>query len=457
MRILLVAPAIDKYLLLPNEKSKEVKQFRFSLLSLLSVAACTPTEHSIQIVDEHVEQLNFELDVDVVGVSLMTGHATRAYEIGDNFLRRNRIVIFGGFHPSFLPEEALPHCSAIVVGEAETAWPQVLKDIKQMTLKKIYRNAEPIDLAMLNTPPRYLLEKRRREYITINAVQISRGCENKCNFCSIPAFYGSYRMRPIAKVVEELRTIRSQHILFIDDNIVGNAQYAREMFKAITPLKKKWVSQSSLKMVQEPGLLKAAVLSGCKGLFIGFETTNEQNLALVGKDFNKAEEYVHAVRVLHKHGVNVQAALIFGFDNDDSSVFERTLSFIESVGIDAIQTSILTPLPGTKLFEQMESQNRIVDRNWRNYDYRHVVFKPAKMSSAELLNGTEWIIGEFYRKRRIARRILKGLIRGDIFGTLHLSLPVNIGYHIDSVRWRINGIVPSKLAIDNKECNLTSA
>jgi radical SAM superfamily enzyme YgiQ (UPF0313 family) len=298
-------------------------------------------------------------------------------------------------------------------------------------------------LALLEIAPRYLLKKNEKEYFTINAIQISRGCENKCDFCSIPRFYGSYRIRPVEKVIEELKSIKSKNVLFIDDNIVGNTEYALQLFRAIAPLKKRWVSQASLKIVREKGLLEAAVTSGCKGLFIGFETINEKNLASINKSFNETKDYGDAVRVLHNHKVNVEAAIIFGFDNDDKTVFERTLEFVDKTGIDAVQTSILTPLPGTKMFDEMDRQGRIIDKEWKNYDYRHVVFKPKNISPEELLNGTEWFISEFYRKRRIAKRIASGFIRTDIMGTILLNIPVNIGYYLDAVRWKTKGTNPN--------------
>jgi radical SAM superfamily enzyme YgiQ (UPF0313 family) len=444
-RIALVAPAIEKYLLRPRAKAREVRAFRFSLLSLLTVAACTPPGYEIEIIDEHIDHLDFDMNADVVGVSFMTGHAPRAYEIGDAFLARGKTVVFGGFHPSFLPQEALRHASAVVVGEAENSWPVLLADLEKRSLKRVYRSRAPVDLAALTPPPRRLLEPKARQYMTINTVQASRGCGNRCDFCSIHRFYGGgYRTRPVDKVVEEVRAIPGRYILFIDDNILGDRDYARALFQALVPLKKRWISQASLELVRDPDLLDLAAAGGCRGLFVGLETLNQANLRAAGKSFNRVEEYGHAVDLLHGHGIGVEAALMFGFDHDDVTAFERTLAFVEQAGIDAVQVSIVTPLPGTRLYERMAREGRIVDHDWRRYDYRHVVFTPAGMTASELQNGADWFIREFYRPRRVARRLTRGFLRGSFALTAAVTLPLNAAYHIDARRWKIRGVRPSR-------------
>ncbi|MHB9026314.1 MAG: B12-binding domain-containing radical SAM protein [Armatimonadota bacterium] len=434
MKIRLVAPAVEKYLLQPGERSKEVKTFRFSLLGLLAVAACTPEEHEIEIIDEHIEHLDFADPVDLVGVTFMTAHAPRAYAIGDAYLRRGVPVVFGGFHPSFLPEEALEHCSAVVVGEAEPSWPQLLRDLQQDALQPIYRSAEPADLTMLRTPPRQLL--KRREYFTINTVQATRGCQNHCEFCSVQVFHGSrFRQRPVEAVVEEIAGIRDQHVIMIDDNLIGNPGYAKELFRAMAPLRKRWVTQASILLAEDEELLTLAARAGCRGVFIGFETINARNLAAIGKEFNRVDGYRTAVTKLHDHGIGVEAGVMFGFDGDDVSVFARTLEFLDDIRIDAMQASIVTPLPGTPYFTRMQEAGRMIDLNWRNYDYRHTVFQPAGMAPEELQQGVDWIIREFYSLPRIIRRTAHSLLRGDLMSLLLLGLPVNVGYYLDSRRY----------------------
>jgi len=445
MKILLVTPCIEKYLLQPGEKSKEVKLFRFSMLSVLTVAACTPAEHEIKIIDEHIETVDFDDDTDVVGISFMTAHAPRAYQLGEEFRRRGKTVVFGGFHPTFMTEEALEHCDAVVIGEAENTWPRVLRDIENNTLQRVYRSRLPVDLAILQPVPRHLLKKKG--YITINAVQVSRGCNNACEFCSVSPFYGKkQRFRPIDRVVEELQSIPGMFVLFIDDNITGDAEYAKKLFRAMIPLKKKWISQASLKIADDGELVKLAARSGCCGLFVGLESINSRSLKEVEKGFNRTERYGESIRKLQEAGIGIETGLIFGFDHDDLSVFERTLEFLLKHNIDAIQVSALTPLPGTRLYEKMLKEKRIIDHRWEHYDYRHVVFRPRNMKPEQLQNGVDWIIREFYSGRHIARRVFNNFAKPNLFRNLFVTLPINIGYHRDTRWWDIHGQLPTVTA-----------
>ncbi len=434
MKILLVAPAVEKYLLRAGETLKEEKTFRFSLLSLLAVAACTPAEHEVIILDEHIEVLDFDQPVDLVGVTCMTAHAPRAYEIGAGFRARGVPVVFGGFHPTFLPEEALQHGDAVVVGEAEGVWPRVVADAARGRVKGIYRAEAPVDLATLRTPPRHLL--KQHEYFTINTVQATRGCEHRCAFCSIhPFFGGRFRTRPVEQVVDELAAMPARHFLFIDDNLTNDPAYARALFHAMIPLGKRWVTQASLRLTEDRELLALASRAGCRGVFVGLESIDPATLAAVGKEPNRVERYRDAVKAYHDQGIGVEAGVMFGFEGDRPEVFERTLAFLDAAGIDAMQASVVTPLPGTQFYAEMAAAGRILDRNWRHYDFRHAVFQPRGMSPDTLQQGVDWIIREFYRLPRVLRRVARGFLRGDVESMLLLGLPVNLGYARDARRF----------------------
>lgn len=444
MKILLVTPCIEKYLLQPGEKSKEVKLFRFSMLSVLTVAACTPAEHELRIIDEHIEAVDFDDDADVVGISFMTAHAPRAYQLAEEFRRRGKTVVFGGFHPTFMTAEALEHCDAVVIGEAENTWPQVLRDIENNTLQRVYRSSLPVDLATLQAVPRHLLKKNG--YVTVNTVQATRGCNNTCEFCSISPFYGrKQRLRPVEQVVEELQSIPGKFVLFIDDNITGDAAYAKRLFRAMIPLKKKWISQASLKIADDGELVDLAAGSGCCGLFVGLESINSRSLKEVEKGFNRTERYAESIQILQDAGIGIETGIIFGFDHDDLSVFERTLEFLLKHNIDAIQVSALTPLPGTRLYGKMVKEERIIDPRWEHYDYRHVVFSPRNMKPEQLQNGVDWIIGQFYCTGNIARRVFDNFGKPNLFRNLFVTLPINIGYHRDARRWDIRGQLPTAI------------
>ena len=442
MKILLITPCIEKYLLQPGEKSKEVKMFRFSMLSVLTVAACTPEHHDIHIVDEHIEAVDLDEDADVVGISFMTAHAPRAYELGDEFKKRGKTVVFGGYHPTFMAGEALRHCDAVVQGEAEYSWPRALADIENNRLQRIYNPQKSVDLCTLNNPPRHLLDKRG--YITINAVQVTRGCENSCEFCSVSTFYGNeQRFRPVAQVVEEMESIASSFVLFIDDNIIGDEDYAKRLFSALIPLRKKWVSQASLRIAENHELVELAARSGCCGLFVGLESINSDSLEEAKKGFNETDRYLESMRKLQGAGIGIETGLMFGFDHDEVSIFQRTMDFLLEANIDAVQVSILTPLPGTALYKKMMKQRRIIDHKWENYDYRHVVFQPSKMTPEQLQNGVDWMIGEFYSPKNIAKRVFLNFLKPNIYRNLFLTLPVNLAYRRDARRWHIRGAVPT--------------
>lgn len=446
MKIVLVLPANPA--LRVTHESPEVprrKMLRFSLLPLTTVAALTPPEHEVTIRDENVQPLDFDCDADLVGVSFMTALAPRAYEIAAEFRKRGKIVVAGGYHPTFLPDEASRHFDAVLVGDAEDLWPRLLQDASEGSLNKIYRHTAPPTLDNSPFPRRELLRQTARHYATTDAVQTGRGCLHRCRYCSVTAFHnGGYRHRPVARVLDELRGI-GRDFVFVDDNIIADPEYARELFREMAPLRKRWVSQASITIADDQELLRLARKAGCQGLFIGVETTNPANLAAVGKGFNDATFYAARIRRIRREGIGVIAGIIVGMDDDTPEVFAATLRFLEETGIDAVQVNILTPLPGTPLFDDLEREGRILDRGWERYDYRHVVFRPARMTAEDLQNGADWLYREFYRPDRILRRSLGALFTlGPIQAIL--SLRLNMTYHYDNVREGISGRNPAVIS-----------
>ena len=424
---------------------------RFSVLPLTVVAALTPREHEVRVVDENVEPLDFEADCDVVGITFMTALAPRAYEIAAEFRRRGRVVVGGGYHATLCPEDAAPHFDALVIGDAEGAWEQVLRDVRRGTLQKMYRQAEgaaPAQAgatACLQTPMprRDLLAHTARYYATINAVQAGRGCRHNCRYCSVTVFHGrKYRRRPVADVIAELKTL-PRNFIFVDDNIIAEREYTLELFRAVVPLRKRWVSQCSILIADDPELLRGAQAAGCRGLFIGVETASEANLAAMNKQFNQTDSYAGRLRRIRRAGIGVVAGMIVGMDADGPEVFRRTLQFLQETNIDAVQLNILTPLPGTPLFQDMESAGRITDRNWNHYDYRHVVFQPAQISAEELQAGADWLYAQFYRLDRILWRFVRAVFVVGCMPAL-LGLKLGLTYRYDNRRERIIGWNPER-------------
>jgi len=400
VKVLLISPGKDEYY-----ATRLKRAFKIPPLTLSTIAALTKPSVDVSILDEHVEPIDFDVDADLVGITVMTSVAPRAYKIADEFRRRGAKVVLGGPHPSALPQEAIEHCDAVVIGEAEGTWEHVIEDFEKGALKKFYSNGSLPSLVGLPMPRRDLY-KKGAYYIT-NTLQITRGCPFNCSFCSVSNFFGkSYRHRPIDDVLKEIESFNGKLFGFLDDNIIGNVSYSKELFDALAPYKIKWVGQSSFNIVRDEKLLKAAEKSGCSGLFIGFETISDDSLREIGKVQNNIGEFKEGIKRLHDHGILVLGAFIFGFDSDDKDVFKRTLDFAIESNLDLAQFSILTPLPGTKLHEKLLSEGRIFDRDWSKYDMGNVVFKPAQMTPEELKKGNGWAWKEFYSYGSIMKRIL---------------------------------------------------
>jgi radical SAM superfamily enzyme YgiQ (UPF0313 family) len=447
MKILLVAPASGGWQGIGRRRLFNGRLFRFSMLPLLSVAACTPDDVEIRLVDEQVDELPLDEHFDLVGITFMTALAPRAYEISVLFRARGMKTVAGGFHPTFLPDEAARYFDAVVVGEAETTWPRLVADARRGRLGRLYRASEQADLTQLKIPDRSLLKPEH--YANAAAVQTGRGCTHGCRFCSVAAFCQySYRARPIEQVVEEVGALAGRNVLFVDDNIVADQQHAGLLFDSLQPLRKRWISQGTLSAAEKPDLLRRMAASGCRGLFVGLETFSAASLRDLGKDCNRAGRYRDLVASFHDHGIGVIAGIVFGLDRDDVGVFGRTLDLLDWIGIDAIQTAICTPLPGTPLAGELQS--RVFDHNWAHYDYRHVVFHPARMTADQLQDGADWVIRQFYRPKAVARRSLawRGRVNGIETGAL--TLWVNTAYYGRVKAFGIFGQDPSAAAGSTK-------
>ena len=439
MKVLLIAPASGNWHQVGQQRVFGGKTFRFSLLSLLTLAAETPEETNVRIVDEQIEAIPWNEHFDLVGITCMTAAAPRAYRIADRFRNRGVPVVLGGMHPTFLPDEALRHADAVCVGEAEGVWQRILDDARRRTLSGVYRGDGLHSLEGLRLPPRSLLNAG--SYGTVQSVQATRGCPNRCSFCSVSAFHqGSLRCRPVREVVEEVDGLPGRFFMFIDDSLTADRDYALELFAAMEPLGRIWISQSTIAIADDDELLQAAARAGCIGLFVGLESFTESSLLTVDKGFNRVEEYRERVATLHANGIGVEAGIVFGFDTDDPDVFRSTLDHLDRIGIDAIQASILTPLPGTALYRRMAS--RIEEHDWSRYDFHHAVFRPALMTAAQLQAGHDWVTREFYRPRRIAKRLARMALRPGGLRMMKYAAALNAAYYGRTVRWNIRGYDP---------------
>jgi len=450
MKILLVLPAAESVRVTRERPAvTDRAMLRFSVLPLTAVAALTPREYPVRIVDENVEALDFDTDADVVGVTFMTALAPRAYEIAREFRARGKIVVAGGYHATLCTQEVAEHFDAVVVGDAEGAWPQLLQDIEANGRKrdaratKVYCHMDKSAELRTPVPRRDLLADHARHYVTLHAVQTGRGCPHGCRYCSITTFHQrKHRQRPLADVLAELRDV-PRNFMFVDDNIISDRRYAQELFHAMTPLRKRWVSQCSIEIADDHELLRMAYQAGCRGLFIGIESTNAQNLAAMGKAFNDSAHYGERLARIRRAGIGVIAGIIVGMDRDDVEVFESTLGFLDRARIDSLQLNILTPLPGTPLFNDLENAGRVTDHDWSHYDFRHVVFRPANMTASELQDGADWLYAQFYRLDRILLRFLRAVFAIGWLPAI-LGLKLNLTYRYDNQREGIVGRNPAR-------------
>ena len=402
MKIRLIDPAYKHPYI--SHSQKVIKDIWFARLTLTALAALTPPDIEVKITDENVEPIDFEEDVDLVGVTGMVMHAPRAYEIAQRFRQRGIPVVMGGPHASSLPLEAKEHVDAVVIGEAENVWEGLIEDFNGGRLKPFYKADDYCSMKGIPPPRRDLL--RREAYMTVNCVQTTRGCPHQCDFCHVTHFFGkTYRCRPVEEVIEEVKRLDGEFVVFIDDNIAGDRHYARELFTQLKPLKKKWASQASMTLTRDPELLKLAAESGCVSLFIGVESLSSENLKEVNKAFNRVPQFEEAMKAVHDHDIMILAGFIFGLDHDDEGVFERTLRFCERNQIELPTFFILTPLPGTALFQRMESEGRLLHKDWGQYNGATVVFKPRLMTEETLQRGFNWACKEGYSWNSIFKRV----------------------------------------------------
>ena len=388
MKIELIVPAVEENARIPN-------------LAFPILAALSPTDVQISFTDDLLTPIHLEKDlkeVDLVGITVLTKTALRAYEIADAYRKKRVPVVLGGIHPTALPEEAKEHADSVAVGEAEEIWPHLIEDVRMGDLKPFYRQEGYTELSKIPIPRRDILPKRG--YLPLDVVQVTRGCPFRCEFCSVQNFFGeTYRFRPISDVVEEVRRLRHRWMMFNDDNIIGNHSYSKELLKALIPLKKKWFGQASLSGLKKVEDVELLAQSGCNSLFIGFESLSKKNLVKSQKFQNDPSEYREIIESLHRYGIAICGSFVFGFDEDDPSVFEETVSFSIQTKLFLAIFMILTPYPETAFYHRVKNEGRLVQDRWwllKNPEDFAPYFTPKKMSGEALREGWKRAWKEFY-------------------------------------------------------------
>ena len=394
----------------PRTRDFPVYERLIPTLTIPYIAGLTPPHWHVAFADDNYGEVETALAPgtrpDLVAISVNTMSALRSYTLADRFRAEGVRVVLGGWHVTFCPDEAAAHADAVVVGEADDTWAQLLADAERGALQPRYTSRNDTDLRHYPTVRRDLLAGRR--YFTTNLVQATRGCPYHCSFCSVSTVNPKYRRRPVADVVAELAGLPGRTLFFIDDNLFIHREYTRELFRALAPLRKKWIGEASINMADDPELLDLAVASGMVGLLVGFESIVPGAIREMNKHrTNVAERYKAQIAALHRRGVGVLAMFTFGFDEETPDVFARTLEFCEEADLFGASFGILTPFPGTPTFAKLEAAGRIRTRDWRLYDLQHLVFDLPGWAPGTLEAGVDGIEQRFYSWRAFLRRTWK--------------------------------------------------
>ncbi len=405
MRVLLITP-----------ENRFIRAFRrgqlnnFAQLTMAYLAGFVRSPHRVRLVDEYTQSVNLDAPCDLVGITCNTPNASQVYRMADGFRKRGRLVVLGGPHPTLLPDEASHHADALVVGEAEETWPRLLDDVAHGRLAPRYQASGPPALLGLPHPRRVLMADRG---LLAHTVIATRGCPHRCTYCNLRQLYDPLlRFRPVDEVAAEIRAMPSPIFAFWDDQLFAHPDYAHRLFDALAGLRRQWAAMVTLSSTRDESLLAAAARAGCVCLFVGLESFSTRSLALANKSFNIVESYAECVARLHARGIAVQAGIVFGFDDDDAGCFTRTLDEATRLGLDGATVSLLTPLPRTPLFEQLERAGRLLTRDWSYFNGKTAVaLQPARMSPESLWNGYMWFRRRFYSPDCIRERLHRSRVR----------------------------------------------
>jgi len=394
VRIKFILPALEE------AKSPYWRPIKYSLfppLGLATLASLCDESDQVEIVDEHVEEINLNDEPDLVCIESYITNAYRAYEIADSYRKRGIKVAIGGLHATSLPEEAKNHADTILLGLGENSFPKFLKDFKDGNCKEFYQQGE-VSLDNLPLPRRDLFKQEK--YLVPNSMVFSRGCPNKCSFCYVSSFYKggkSFFAYKVDRVLEEIESMKGKHLYFLDDNIFANKKLSRQIFKEMRGMNKYFQGAITVDSILQDDTIELAYEAGFRSAFIGFESINKQNLIQANKGSNIGKDYIAAIKRLDRLGIMINGSFIFGLDDDNLDVFDRTTEWAVSSGITTATNHILTPYPGTSIYDKMDTDKRIITKDWRLYDTRHLVFSHPNMTKEEMESGYNRAYKNFYK------------------------------------------------------------
>lgn len=399
MKIMLIQPKMN---MRPMDTKLKIKMA--PSLALLTLIKLTPVRHQVVSVNENIEKLNYNEPADLVAITVTVDVLSRAIKISQEFRKRGITVIAGGIHISAVPDEVKDYFDAICIGPAERVWKKILNDKENDTLKKVYKDLENITGKEI-CPPDYNAVNNKK-YLYTNVITTSKGCPYKCDFCYNSCLNSANHInRPIDDVISEIIMLRQKHIMFIDDNFIGDPSWTRKFLLRLKPLKIKWNAAVTANILNDLTLLDLMKESGCQSLFIGFETINQNSLKSVHKKQNKIEQYEALISQIHSRGIMINASMVFGLQGDGPDIFELTLEWLVKNKIETVTSHILTPYPGTALYKRMLQEGKIVDFDLSHYNTAHVVFLPENMTAKQLYDGYIWLYKEFYSIKNIIKRM----------------------------------------------------
>lgn len=371
-----------------NMGTGNMNRLKMPMLGLLYLAALTPEEYNLKVIDENNGLIEKFEKYDIVGISGMTMHANRMYKLADEYRNIGCYVVLGGVHVSFMTDEALQHCDTVMVKEGEVTWRRFLHDFEEGRPLRIYTGDGSFNLENLPKPDLTLIDgpAYKAPHGTLNSVIATRGCPNHCEFCCVrKMFDGCFKMREIPSILEEIKSFDENIIIFQDDNIIGNFSFAKKLFTEMTSLNRLWGGQGSINAASDDELLSLMAQSGCRTLFIGFESIDSKTLSAMRKSgVNRIEHYEENIKKIHDKGIKIFGSFIVGMDNDGEDVFDNIYEFCEKTKIDFPIANCLTPFPGTDLYNRFKAEGRIIDTDWSKYDLTNVVIRPKNMSSEKL-------------------------------------------------------------------------
>lgn len=423
MQITIIHPAIGH---IKNERY--IRSWQMEPLPAAAIAGLTPKDVAVRFYDDRMETIPYDDATDAVAISVETYTAKRAYQIASEYRKRGVPVIMGGFHATLLPDEVEEYAEAVMVGEAELVWDEVINDLKSGTLKRRYQSSERPSLEQIRLDRSIFNGKR---YLPIGLVETGRGCRFACEFCAIQAFFDStHRNRPVEDIVKEIKTLQKEKkiFFFVDDNFIGNIKEAKALLRALIPLKIRWITQMSIDGAYDEELLQLLDESGCKGVLIGFESLDEKNLKLMNKSFNTMHGgYVNALENLRRHNIRIYATFVFGYDYDTEASFDAAVTFAKEQQFYIAAFNHLTPFPGTPLYKQLQKEGRLRFERWwldDNYRYNDLPFEPKALAPQEITRLCVEARRKFYSIGSIFKRLLSLPNRSDGF-MLRNYFPIN--------------------------------